>query len=286
MKTFYECLPCFITQTITTLARAGADDDRKKVVFRAIFRELACIDFESNPPAMAMLIHRIIRRETNCMDPFYADKKRYNEFAQSLLEHMREGLFASDTFETRVRLAIAANIIDFGKNANLAESEVMASFEKAMRIPIDVEACNRLYQAIGAARRILFLCDNAGEIVFDKYLIEMLPKEKITCVVRGFPVINDATIEDAGLTGLDSCVEVIDNGSDAPGTILGECSDSLRQRFNDADLVIAKGQGNFETMSEIRNKRIFFLLQAKCAVVARDIGCETGSFVILENSRK
>jgi uncharacterized protein with ATP-grasp and redox domains len=121
--------------------------------------------------------------------------------------------------------------------------------------------------------------------VFDRLLIEQLPLGKVTCAVRGAPAINDATIEDARETGLTDIVKVIHNGSDAPGTILPDCSEEFKEAFAGADLVIAKGQGNFETLSDVENKRIFFLLQIKCPVIARDSGFPVGTFVIKDNSR-
>jgi uncharacterized protein with ATP-grasp and redox domains len=137
--------------------------------------------------------------------------------------------------------------------------------------------------AVSQAERILYLTDNAGEIVLDRLLIEQLPTEQVTVAVKGAPVINDATMEDALLAGLPRIVEVIDNGSDAPGTILEACSQAFRERFEDADLIVSKGQGNYETLSD-SDKNIFFILKAKCPVIAKDLGCEVGA-MILRRSR-
>jgi uncharacterized protein with ATP-grasp and redox domains len=123
------------------------------------------------------------------------------------------------------------------------------------------------------------LTDNAGEIVFDRFLIEQLPFDRVTVVVRGFPVINDATIADAETAGLTDIVEVMTNGSDAPGTILDDCSEEFRTRFAEADLIIAKGQGNYETLRECL-RPIFFLLRVKCPLVANDLDCPVGSMVL------
>ena len=133
-------------------------------------------------------------------------------------------------------------------------------------------------QALNDAEEILYIADNAGEIIFDRLLIEQLPIEKVTIAVKGSPVINDATIEDAILAGLHRIIEVIDNGSDGPGTILESCSQEFVDHFEKADLVIAKGQGNYETLSDI-DKNIFFILKAKCPVIARDLGCEVGEMI-------
>ena len=134
-------------------------------------------------------------------------------------------------------------------------------------------------QALNEAEEILYIADNTGEIIFDRLLIEQLPMGKVTVVIKGSPVINDATREDATLAGLHRIVEVIDNGSDGPGTILETCSQVFVDRFEKADLVIAKGQGNYETLSDI-DKNIFFVLKAKCHVIARDLGCDVGEMIL------
>ncbi|NQU08240.1 MAG: DUF89 family protein, partial [Candidatus Abyssubacteria bacterium] len=136
-----------------------------------------------------------------------------------------------------------------------------------------------LFRAAAGAEHILYLADNAGEIVFDRLLLEALPVEKITVAVRGAPVINDATMEDAETAGIPQIAPVIANGSDAPGTLVEECSEEFRSCFNVADLIIAKGQGNYETLSDAR-KHIFFLLSVKCQLIAADISAPVGALVV------
>ena len=137
----------------------------------------------------------------------------------------------------------------------------------------------RLRRRVQETKSILYLADNAGEIVFDRLLIEQLPRDRVTVAVKGGPVINDATREDAEAAGLIDLVEVIDNGSDAPGTILEQCSPSFQRRFAEADLVIAKGQGNYETLNDVP-REVFFLLKVKCPVIARDIACDLGHIAV------
>jgi len=129
------------------------------------------------------------------------------------------------------------------------------------------------------AKSILYLADNAGEIVFDRLLIEQLPRERVTVAVRGAPILNDVTWVDATTVGVDTLVKVIDNGSDAPGTVLADCSDAFQKQFAEADLIISKGQGNFETLSD-SPENIFFLFKAKCPVVADQVGCPVGTQVL------
>ena len=132
---------------------------------------------------------------------------------------------------------------------------------------LDADAVREFAQAAHKAQDILYLTDNAGEIVFDRLLIEQLPMDRITVAVKGSPIINDATRVDAETVGLTNMVSVIDNGSDAPGTMLEDCSRAFRDRFDRADLVVAKGQGNYETLSEV-DKNIVFILKVKCPVIA------------------
>lgn len=281
MKTYYECLPCFVNMALGSLRRCNATDEQVECALRSTFYELATIDYSSPPPIMAQKVCRFVRNAMNVTDPYSYEKKQYNEFAEGLLPAMQEKITTvENVFIAKIKLAIAANIIDFGKNEQLCEDDVRECFERALDTPIDHNAVSSLHEAIQVADSILYLCDNAGEIVFDRFLIEEMPYQKITCAVRGMPVINDATLEDARDVQLLDLVKTISNGSDAPGTVLAECSAEFKQAYNNADIVIAKGQGNYETLSSVDNKRIFNLLQVKCPIIARDIGCPVGAFVI------
>ena len=225
-------------------------------------------------------MHRLIRRLAGDDDPYREVKERFNRAALALYPELKERVRRSpDPLEAAVRIAIAGNIIDFGINRNLQESDVHDAIEQAMDAPLDKAALNDFRKALADASSILYLGDNAGEIVFDRLLVEQMPVDKVTFAVRGSPVINDATMDDARAVGLTEIVEVIGNGSDAPGTLLESCSDEFRRRFEAADLILSKGQGNYETVSHIP-KRIFFLLKVKCPVIARDLGCEVGTMLL------
>lgn len=287
MRTYYECLPCFVNQALGALKNCDATSDQTMKTMRSVFCELADIDYEAPPPVTAQKIHRMISKIVGNKDPYAHQKQHFNQFAVELLASVKKTLdLKQDIFSVKVKLAIAANIIDFGKNNNLCENDVLSCFEKAREVPLDSVALAGLKESIHDADSILFLCDNAGEIVFDRFLVEEMPFKKIICAVRGAPVINDATFDDAHATGLTEIVRVISNGSDAPGTVLEDCSPEFRQVLDGADVIIAKGQGNFETLSGITNKRIYFLFQVKCPVVGRDTGYPVGSFLILDNQSR
>lgn len=284
MRTFFECLPCFINQALGSLRNCNATDEQIKDVMHSVLAELSGMDFNVPPPVTAQKIYRIISKTPGLGDPYASKKQQYNRFARELLAGIQKRTATEqDVFSSKVILAIAANIIDFGKNSELSESDVLRSFEKAVGVSIDSVALRNLRQELQEAESVLFLCDNAGEIVFDRFLIEEMPCHKVISAVRGAPVINDATLEDAQAVGLTEMVKVIQNGSDAPGTILKDCSPEFNTVFNQADVIISKGQGNFETLSDITNKRIFFLFQVKCPVIARNSGYPVGTFVLKDN---
>lgn len=249
-------------------------------VVRDMLGSVADMDLGQCPPMIAQQIHRRLREITGVNDPYRAVKDRFNRMALEMLTELsvRVGE-AADPLATAIRLAIAGNVIDLGVNGGITEDMARRDIANALDEPFcgDIEG---FCQAIEKADRILYLADNAGEIVLDRLLIEQLPTDRVTVVVRGEPILNDATMIDAHTAGLCDLVEVIDNGSDAPGTILPDCSEDLRRRFAQADLVIAKGQGNFETLSD-DPAGIGFLFKAKCPVIADHVGLPMGTHVLL-----
>ncbi len=256
------------------------DSARREQAMRQILQLVGEMDFRVSPPAMAQKIHRLIRGICDQADPYLSVKKHFNDLTMKLsptLQHWVKN--AADPFATAVRLAIAGNIIDVGPQPDLSDKHIIDSIRETADKTIDRDAIQTLRRAAAKAEQILYLADNAGEIVFDRVLIEQIGPEKITVVVKAAPILNDATLEDAEITGLTKIVRVIDNGSDAPGTILEDAPSAFRKRFFDADLIIAKGQGNYETLDDT-HRPIFFLLQAKCPVVAARLGCDVGAAVV------
>jgi uncharacterized protein with ATP-grasp and redox domains len=192
----------------------------------------AAMPFDQPPPVMGQLIHRRIRELTGLQDPYHAAKQQANAFALRLYPDLKQRIErAQDPFALAVMLAIAGNIVDLGVKSQLTDDEVHSAIAEALEAVPDNTAIDDLRQAVASARDILYLADNAGEIVFDRLLIEQMPLSKISLVVKGMPVINDATREDAVATGLTRLVEVIDNGTDIPGTVLEACSVSFQRRF-------------------------------------------------------
>lgn len=279
MRIFLDCIPCFVRQALDSARLATDDEQIHEKVVREVLVLAADLDMSQSPPVIGQQIHRLIRKLIGNTDPYRELKQRFNRLALELCAELEERVRTSeDPMETAVRLAIAGNIIDLGVKTSIKESDIEIIIRDCLTADFDNQEVEGFRNAVKKAGKILYLADNAGEIVFDRLLIEQLPYEKITVVVKGRPVINDATMEDAEFTGLTKMVEVIDNGSDAPGTILETCSQIFRNRFEEADLIIAKGQGNYETLSD-SDKNIYFVLKAKCPVIARDLGCEVGEMI-------
>ncbi len=280
MQIYLDCIPCFVRQALDSARLVTDDEQIHEKVVREVLRLAADLDMSQSPPVIGQRIHRLIRKLICNNDPYHELKERFNRLALRMCAELEERVRTSeDPLETTVRLAIAGNIIDLGVKTSIKESDVEKIIRDCLTADFDSRQVEEFRSAVSRAEKILYLVDNAGEIVFDRLLIEQLPCEKVTVVVKGRPVINDATIEDADVAGLTRIVEVIDNGSDAPGTILESCSQAFRNRFAESDLVIAKGQGNYETLSDA-DKNIFFILKAKCPVIARDLGCEVGEMIL------
>jgi len=284
MRIHLDCIGCFVRQALDAARLATDDVQIHEEVIRKVLHLAAELDMSQSPPAIGQQIHRLIRNLVSSDDPYLEIKKRSNDLALKLYPELRKQIIGSkDRLETAIRLAIAGNILDFGVNSSLTESDLHKEISESLTVDFNNVHIESLRESVKQAEEILYLADNAGEIIFDRLLIEQLPLEKITMVAKGSPVINDATMKDAVVGGLAQIVEVIDNGSDGPGTIIESCSRIFRDRFANADLIIAKGQGNYETLSDV-HKSIFFLLKAKCPVIADHLGCKIGTMVLRKNS--
>ncbi len=283
MHTTLECIPCIVRQALEAAQFATDDVNVHEQVLRDVLRSASEMDLIQSPPLIAQRMHRRLRQLAGVADPYRDAKGRFNRMALDMLPDLTVRVArADDPLAMAIRLAIAGNVIDLAVNGALTETDARQAVAGAMHEPFHGDV-HRLRLAIETAGEILYLADNAGEIVFDRLLIGQLPTERVTLAVRGGPVLNDATMADAQAVGMCDLVETIDNGSDVPGTILSDCSESFQQRFAAADLIIAKGQGNFETLSH-EAANIYFLFKAKCPVVASQAGQPLGTHVLLHSS--
>jgi hypothetical protein len=276
MHTYLDCYPCFVRQALDAARQLGADERKQKAVVEGVLELLKGIDLSFTPPQIGDQVHRLVRQELGDSDPYRSFKETATREALALLPRLRRVLEeAEDPLETGVRLSIAGNIIDAGIHSSY---ELWPTVERVLSQPFAVEDMDPLRRSLANAPKVLYLADNAGETVFDRLLIECL-EAPVVYAVKGSPILNDATIEDAQMAEVDRVAELLGTGSNAPGTILERCSKPFQQVFAEAPLVIAKGQANYETLSE-RGSKVFFLLQAKCPVIAGDLGVPVGGLVL------
>lgn len=277
VRTYLDCYPCFLRQALTAARMAGATDAVEWQALHHVLRLLRDVPEGATPPLLADQVHRLVREVAGHGDPYAEIKATTTAAALALYPRLGEIVAASpDPFATAVRVAIAGNVIDLGVRDDVPD--LWQTVERVLAAPFAIDDLAALREAVAAADHVLYLADNAGETVFDRVLIEHLPVP-VVYAVKGGPVLNDATRADAQAAGLADCATLVDTGSDAPGTTAALCSSSFRAAFTRAPVVIAKGQANYETLSDA-GPRVFCLLQVKCPVIARDAGVPVGSVVV------
>ena len=278
MKTYLDCYPCFLRQALAAARLAKASEPQQKAVLDRVLDLLKQVDLASTPPEIGDRVHCIVRREVESGDPYRVVKETSTRQALGLYPRLKTLLVeADDPLEMAVRLSIAGNIIDL---AAFGEYDLWGTVERVLAQPFAINDGVALREALSGAGQVLYLADNAGETVFDRVLIEALAMPVIYAV-KGGPIMNDATRDDALAAGVDRVAEVTSTGSDAPGTILDRCSEEFRRLYDEAELIIAKGQANYETLSDVEaDAEIFFLLLVKCPVIAQDSGWTVGDLMV------
>ena len=281
MKTYPACIPCLLKQGLNAVRRTATDVRDEMEVVRRSLQFLCGVSEFRNPPAYyASFVQRIVEEVIGRKDPFQERKKLSNELALRLLSLVQRELSSSeDKLATALKISAAGNSIDFAIRGEFDLEEDVRRFIASDFAVWDYDAFRK---RLSAARSVLILGDNAGEIVFDKILVSVLKdmgKEVVYCV-KGGPVLNDATLEDARAVSMTELCRVIDNGSRMVGTWLEDCSEDFKRIFFSSDLVLSKGQANFETL-DTSAREVFHLLVAKCEPVARETGSGVGKSVLL-----
>lgn len=276
MKTYLECYPCFLKQALSAARRAGGTEKQQLSVIRRTMEILKKLDVGAIPPEIARHVHHAVREEISCPDPYREAKQQSTEQALALLPDLRRLIDdSSDPMDTAIRLAIAGNIMDLGVMEDFGN--LQNTIDRVLKQQFAIDHTAELRVLLETADHLLYLGDNTGETVFDRALIERI-SIPVVYAVKGSPVLNDATEQDAIEAGLDRITTILPNGSDVPGTLLNLCSEEFRDAFEKAPVIIAKGQGNYESLSDAGSK-VFCLLQIKCPVIGEDIGAPAGSIV-------
>lgn len=280
MKTYLDCIPCFFRQGLTAARMAGLNSKGQKEILDEIARIIPYIPLESSPPEIGRNVYKAIKEISGLEDPYKKVKKEYIELALRLYPELKKIVEESkDPLLTAIRIAIAGNIIDFGVGE---EFNVEKTLQSTLRKEFTILHYKDFKDDLKEAEMILYIGDNAGETVFDRVLIEEI-NGNVYYAVRGEPIINDVTFKDAIDSGIAEVAGIIPSGSDAPGTILNRCNQKFLELFYKSDVIISKGQGNYETLSDV-DRDIYFLLLVKCPVIARDIGVKEQSIILLKHS--
>ncbi len=294
MRTYLDCIPCFFRQALQAARISGADLEIQKEVLYNLSQLVPDFSYDTSPVEMGRIIYTMVSKATGKKDPYKEIKEESNRLALKIYPELKKKVRESDNpLLTAVMLAIKGNLIDF----NLKDSqEISSEIDRIASHNFDLGAiCSNkhfnyqyFYQYLLKSKYILYLADNAGEVVFDRILIEQLVddyKKNILYVVKGKPALNNALVDDAIYCGINNIAKVISCGADCPGVLLEECSSEFMRLFKEAEMIISKGQGNYEALSE-ESSPIFFLLIAKCPVIAKHIGCGIGDFILQNKSLK
>ena len=263
---------------------SSADEKIHRSVLNSVALVLPDLALDATPPEIAQQVYQVVYEITGNSDPYYQTKNRANESALALYSRMKDAVdYSNDPLRKACQLAIAGNDIDLGAQAEHGSMDSI--IEDSLGYQLDQDSYTDFRKNIEKASSILYIGDNAGETVFDRILIEQILQisdSKIVFAVRERPIINDATFDDAVKAGLDKVATIISSGSGAPATILSQCSPEMHRFYQSADVIISKGQGNYESLSG-QSENIFFLFKVKCPVIAGDSGHAVGSSVLLHS---
>lgn len=267
-------------QALEAVKMSTDDEMVREKALREVMAYLLNVEWTNTLPELGTNVHRMVKKVTNNVDPYKQLKEKYNKIAQELYPELKLIVENSgDPLLTAVKLAVAGNAIDFGPKTDInLECEV----QNVLKGELAINDIDQLTQAFLKSKSALYLADNAGETFFDRILIEILLKQnvKVTYAVKDAPILNDATFQDAEIAGISQMVKVMSIGTDCTGILFKECSDNFLSEFERADLIISKGQGNYESLNDVKGKEIFFLLKIKCSIIADDVGVETSSLIL------
>ncbi|HNR65749.1 MAG TPA: ARMT1-like domain-containing protein [Atribacterota bacterium] len=293
MQTNLDCIPCFYKQVLRAAKLSGADLKTQREVLIQLSELIPELSLDTSPAEMGRAIYAMISKVTGKKDPYKEIKEESNKIALRIYPEMKTKVMESENqLLTALQLSIIGNLIGFG----------LKDFQK-ISLKIDKIIDNNFYlqdsnfreyfnyqsfcQRLSEVQSVFYLADSAGEVVFDLLFIEQLVTnydKNVIYVVKGKPVLIDALVDDAIYCGINNFAKIISSGADCPGVVLKYCSPEFIRLFNEAEMIISKGQGNYGALSEEKNP-LFFLLIAKCPIIAKHIGCNIGDFV-LENNFK
>ena len=278
-----ECVSCILRQVVEACEQATEDDRLRYHAMRNAVIHLNKVSSEElDHVTVGSELHRIVRQTTGNPDPYYELKRMSNQVASEWLSRLGAGVGSNLSLVDAISLAALGNLIDYGA-MKISESPT-ALITRAKDTGTDPEVVAKLNGLVKASRHVLYLCDNAGEIAFDKILVSKIRSlgSPVTVAVRGGPVVNDATINDANDVGMTELTKTITTGAAVSGVVLSKSSQEFLEAFNESDLILSKGQGNLESLLRVNTKpSVVYIFKVKCAPIAKRFGREIGSTAIV-----
>jgi len=285
----FNCLSCNVNQAVKIINLFDLPREQGEKMVKAVLEYLSNADYTESNPQIMDGTWRIICSNIGNTDPYKNIKIHYNSEMLKMYNEIVSIINASENkFMTALKAAIVGNLIDFAAKYTFSMEELKQKIADSGNLRPDIDHSKQLYSKLKNAKTLLYIGDNCGEIVLDKVFIEFIKKEfpNITVFygVRGNPVLNDITLEDARMVEMEKTATVIENGDSSLGTVLSRVSGKFNKIFYEADVVISKGQGNYESLQAAGRGGIFFLFMAKCDLVAEILGVKIKSILCMENS--
>ncbi len=279
-----ECISC-LTKKYMDKYPANATEEQKVEFSKRVLRLISEAPLTLSAPVLVHSINDIRREMFDYQDEFVEVKAHFNELMLEWEDEIASWIKASDEpLKLALQLAMTGNYIDFGAVKSVEEEYLSDALRNAGKRKVDEKTFAALQEDLAKAKQLVYLTDNCGEIVLDKFFIQTIqklyPQLKITAIVRGGAVLNDAQLEDAKQIGLTELVTVLDNGNNIAGTWLEEVSEPAKERIEEADVILSKGQANFETLRGCE-MNVYYIFLCKCEMFARQFGVEkfTGMLV-------
>ncbi len=279
MKATTECIPCYLKQVHSAITAIISDEAEIDRLMKRVLPYIIGTSLALTPAENSTIILREVNKLLNTQDPFYQQKRHCNQIALQWEEELNSCLErSSDRLRTAIKLSVVGNVIDLGIKEKV---DIGATFKSIFEEGFVLDDSDRLIEVVKSGKKkLLFIGDNAGEIAFDKVLVKELLRNQnqVVYVVKGGAILNDALMEDAQEVGMTRLCRVIDTGSDWVGVVEKHTSQEFMRAYHEADVIISKGQGNYETLTEME-RGVFHILKAKCDVIARDLGVWRGKMV-------
>ena len=288
LKTDYNCIKCLINRYSCTDTPVLSDEE-KTLYIKELLKIIAEVPISISSPEIVEKITALQRKYGISTLDYAAIKKQYNSLLLSFEQEIWEKINSSeDKLYCAMSYAFTGNYIDFGALSDITQEKLRDMIDKTQDVIFDKKEYNCLKQELACAKRLVYLTDNCGEIVFDKLLIRLLKQEypslEIKAVVRGLDVLNDATMQDALEVGLDKVVEVTHNGTGIAGTVLNRINRESLSLIEQADVIISKGMGNFETLTG-SSLNIYYMFLCKCEKFCRLFNKPKFSYMLLNEKR-